>query len=263
MTSNSHNMNHTAHSAFNLDNKIKFNNDRHYKSVSMDNDELHNLREEVSRLKHQVNKISFHGNSDDLEAIKVDLGVVRENKATLMGEKQKVQDQYKVLLKDKEQFKEDLEAFKNTDKREAEYDNKKLALKKIKQLLDSKITNVNACINSLADAELKLNAMEKELDKRLRDEENSDMRSEFSINERADMSHDVNAVWNIGGDHKLQTLYNHISEVKTSNNDHLKMIDRDIKSRLSSNFSRKLMQTKSKSNRSCDVKQHFATPGGG
>lgn len=126
-----------------------------------------------------------------------------------------------------------------------------MGLKKIKQLLDSKITTVNACINSLANAELKLNSMEKELDKRLRDEENSDILSEFSMNERADMT-DVNTIWNLEGDNinKMKNLQDHISEVKTEKTDHLKMIDRDIKSRLSSNFSRKLMLTKTKSNRS-------------
>lgn len=40
--------------------------------------------------------------------------------------------------------------------------------------------------------------MEKELDKRLRDEENSDILSEFSMNERADMT-DVNTIWNLEG----------------------------------------------------------------
>lgn len=126
-----------------------------------------------------------------------------------------------------------------------------MGLKKIKQLLDSKITTVNACINSLANAELKLNSMEKELDKRLRDEENSDILSEFSMNERADMT-DVNTIWNLEGDNinKMKNLQDHISEVKTEKTDHLKMIDRDIKSRLSSNFSRKLMLNKTKSNRS-------------
>lgn len=84
---------------------------------------------------------------------------------------------------------------------------KKIGLKKIKQLLDSKITTVNACINSLANAELKLNSMEKELDKRLRDEENSDILSEFSMNERADMT-DVNTIWNLEGDNinKMKNL---------------------------------------------------------
>jgi len=51
-----------------------------------------------------------------VEAIKADLGIVRENKSRLMGEKQKVQEQYKVLLQDKEQFKEDLREFKKMDK---------------------------------------------------------------------------------------------------------------------------------------------------
>jgi len=167
---------------------------------------LHNLREEVSRLKHQVNKISFHGSSDDVEAIKADLSIVGENKSRLMGEKQKVQEQYKLLLKDKEQFKEDLEAFKHLSKQDPEYDTKKMGLKKIKQLLDVKITNVNECINSLANAELKLNSMEKELDKRLRDEENSDLLSEFSMNERADMTNDINTIWNLEGDNKMKNL---------------------------------------------------------
>jgi len=82
-----------------------------------------------------------------------------------------------------------------------------MGLKKIKQLLDSKITTVNACINFLANAELKLNSMEKELDKRLRDEENSDILSEFSMNERADMT-DVNTIWNLEGDNinKMKNL---------------------------------------------------------
>lgn len=108
------NMDHTSQSV-NLTNQIHF-NQRNYKSAHLDNDELHILREEVSRLKHQVNKISFHGSSDDVEAIKADLGIVRENKSRLMGEKQKVQEQYKVLLQDKEQFKEDLQEFKKMDK---------------------------------------------------------------------------------------------------------------------------------------------------
>lgn len=100
------NMNHTGSSHLNGNtNQIQFNNERAYKA--MDNDELHMLRDEVSKLKHQVNKISFHGSADDVETIKADLSIVRENKAKLMGEKQKVQEQYKLLLADKDQFKVD------------------------------------------------------------------------------------------------------------------------------------------------------------
>lgn len=124
-------------------------------------------------------------------------------------------------------------------------------------MLDSKITNVNACINSLSNAESKLNEMEQALDKRLRDEENDDI-SELSVNERADMS-DTNNAWNMPNvDNKLTNLYKHISEIPViDQKNHIKMIDRDIKSRLSSNFSRKLMQSKSKSNRSYDVHSKY------
>mmetsp|Transcript_44769 Transcript_44769/g.37673 ORF Transcript_44769/g.37673 Transcript_44769/m.37673 type:complete len:253 (+) Transcript_44769:1192-1950(+) len=189
---------------------------RVYKSLA--NDELLSLREEVSRLKHQVHKISFHGNSDDTETIKLDLSIVRENKSKLISEKQKVMEVYKTLLEDKQQFKTDLEEFKLIDKDDSEYISKKEVMKKIKQLLDTKITNVNSCINSLSKVEIELNEMERALEKKLRDDENDDTRSEFSMmNDRADvLSNDTGDIWNLNtADGKLSKLYRHISEIQT------------------------------------------------
>lgn len=80
-----------------------------------------------------------------------------------------------MLLADKDQFKVDYEAFKSTRSKSDDHQEKKEALAKIKSVLDAKITNVNSCINSLSDAESKLNEMERALDKRLRDEENDDI----------------------------------------------------------------------------------------
>lgn len=243
---NFNNQTQSSHINYNQSDRIDFNQTRVYKA--MDSDELHNLRDEVSRLKHQVNKISFHGSTDDIETIKADLNIVRENKAKLMGEKGKVQEQYKILLADKEQFKVDLEAFKSSSNMSDDYKEKKVALKQIKNALDKKIISVNSCINSLSDAESKLNELERALDKRLRDEENDDI-SQFSIDERVDLTDNNHAINFNNVDSKLSNLYKHILEMPViDQKDQIKMIDRDIKSRLLSNFSRKLMQTKSKSN---------------
>lgn len=198
------------------------------------------MREEVSRLKHQVHKISFHGAADDLQAIQADLDVVREHQVLLIKEKQKVQQSYKALLADKQQFKRDLENFKQMNKLAEGWQTKKDALKKVKALLDSKITNINACINSLAKAETELYSMERALDKKIREEEVDELRSELSVGpDRPDLT-EVDGELNSG---PLGDLYNNISRVQTvDRGETIRMIDRDIKSRLSSNFSRKLMQ---------------------
>jgi len=78
------------------------------KAFSQNQDELNILRSEVSFLRDKINKIErSHRPQEDEETLKKDIDSLSEYKVSLANEKAKTTKIYKILLSDRQQFKED------------------------------------------------------------------------------------------------------------------------------------------------------------
>jgi len=114
------------------------------RAFSQNQDELNILRSEVSFLRDKINKIErTQQPEEDETSIKRDIASLSEYKISLENEKAKTNKIYKILLSDRQQFKEDYEHLKSMDKESLEYESRRKALKKIKAVLDGKINNIN------------------------------------------------------------------------------------------------------------------------
>lgn len=124
-----------------------------------------------------------------------------------------------MLLDDKQQFKRDYNDLKFLHKESEEYASKKSSLKKVKQLLDSKITNINSCIKSINKSEGMLKEFERGLSTRLK----SLHMDEFNL---VDDQNENNGHIQFG--HNMERYYSF-----DENNDYFNLegIDEDIKDR--------------------------------
>ena len=74
-----------------------------------------------------------------MECIQNDLNLVKEWKYNVEKERKRVKRIYNQLLDDKQQFKQDYNDLKYLNNESEEYSSKRSSLKRVKQILDSKI----------------------------------------------------------------------------------------------------------------------------
>jgi len=103
-----------------------------------------------------------------MECIQNDLNLVKEWKYNVEKERKRVKRIYNQLLDDKQQFKQDYNDLKYLNNESEEYSSKRSSLKRVKQILDSKITSVNLCIKSINKSEGMLLDFERGLASRLK-----------------------------------------------------------------------------------------------
>lgn len=103
-----------------------------------------------------------------MECIQNDLNLVKEWKYNVEKERKRVKRIYNQLLDDKHQFKQDYNDLKYLNNDSEEYSSKRSSLKRVKQILDSKITSVNLCIKSINKSEGMLLDFERGLASRLK-----------------------------------------------------------------------------------------------
>jgi len=245
------------------DNTLHFTNN--INNLNQSYEEISNLRNEVSFLKNKVHKLEntkVNTSQDDYDTLSRDLLTIKEYKDNVAKEKAKTEKIYKILTNDNEQFKKDYAELKTMQPGTNEYESRRQSLKKIKKVLDEKIANINYCVSVIIKTEGFLANHELELQKRIKEVNEG---SEYSImEERNDLDVEGEEVYDIDYENirqpDLREKYSHLKDVGEFREkaEEIRMIDREIKQRIKSSYSNKILQ-KHKTQKTVDYNTKMRT----